>query len=332
MKALCILTAVLLPALFFPAKQMKPFRMSGYAQGTTYHITYYAEDSIIRGAEIAGLLDGIDSSLSVYKPYSLISQFNKSQRGWITDAHLRNVILKAQEVNKKTGGIFDITIQPLVQAWGFGTIPESGMPDSAGVRALMKCAGPDKIRLRGDSLIKTTPCTHIDVNGIAQGYSVDVLADYFDRKGIKDYLVEIGGEIRVRGRRQPSGQVMTVGIEGPSDDLNPEPLQKVVLLKVGALTTSGNYRKFYQQGGKRISHLIDARTGFPIQNELISVTVWADDAITADGYDNALMGMGLSNALRFVSKQKKMEAYFIYRKEDGSVGDTATLGFYKLMK
>jgi thiamine biosynthesis lipoprotein len=125
---------------------------------------------------------------------------------------------------------------------------------------------------------------------------------------------------------------MTIGIEGPAkDEFDNEPLQKRIQVKQGAITTSGNYRKFYESGSKRITHLIDPKSGYPIENELISVTVYAKDAITADGYDNALMVMGLKKSLAFVEKQKDMEAYFIFHKAGGSIADTATTGFYKLI-
>ena len=146
-------------------------------------------------------------------------------------------------------------------------------------------------------------------------------------------MVEIGGELRVKGRKQPDGKRMLIGIESPAENSFVEPvIQKIIELDNGAITTSGSYRKYMQFDGKKISHLMDPKSGYPIQNELISVTVIAKDAITADGYDNALMSMGLTRAKIFAEKHKNMEAYFIYRKEDGSVADTATKGFYKLVR
>lgn len=305
----------------------RAYHLSGYAQGTTYHITYYAADSVVGQQDIDRILDGIDSSLSVYKSYSVITKFNQSARGCRADRHLKLIVEKAGEVWKNTDGIFDITVQPMVQLWGFGVKSSNEVPDSGQVRERMKCVGMDKIFLKSDSLIKASPCISIDVNGIAQGYSVDVVAHYLESRGLGNYLVEIGGEIRLKGRRQPDGKLMSVGIEAPGDDTNPEPLQKIIHLPGGAITTSGNYRKFYMQGSRRISHLIDARTGFPIDNELISVTVWAKDAITADGYDNALMGMGLQKALQFAEKKKDFEIYLVYRRPDGVIADTCSQGF-----
>jgi thiamine biosynthesis lipoprotein len=197
---------------------------------------------------------------------------------------------------------------------------------------MMLCVGSDKIHLNNGFLSKDKPCVHLDVNGIAQGYSVDVIADFLNAKGIHNFIVELGGELRVKGHK-PTGEQISIGIEGPgNNDFDPLPIQRIVHIGDGALTTSGNYRKYYLSGGRRISHLIDARTGYPIQNELISVTVYAKDGITADGYDNALMGMGLKKAIDFVEHRSDMEAYFIYHKANGAVADTATRGFYKFMR
>ncbi|MFD3000608.1 FAD:protein FMN transferase [Pontibacter toksunensis] len=330
-----LLLLCLLSSLFFISRpsELKQFNIRGFAQGTSYQITYYAEDSTITKAQVTSLLAQLDSSLSIYKPYSLISQFNNSTTGLRVDKHLQKVVKEALKVSRKTDGAFDITVQPLVQAWGFGAEPVSALPDSASVQALLKCVGAGKIKLRKDHLKKQIPCARIDVNGIAQGYSVDVLAGFLDKKGISNYLVELGGEIRVKGRK-PGGRPMAIGIEGPVEG-NPDdayPIQKVITLEKGAVTSSGNYRKFYQSGSKKFSHLINPKTGYPLDNELISVTVWAEDAMTADAFDNALMGMGLEKGLHFANRKKGLEAYFIFRKADNTVADTATAGFYKLMR
>ncbi|TZF81425.1 FAD:protein FMN transferase [Pedobacter sp. BS3] len=315
-----------------PGLGIKPYHISGYAQGTTYHVTYYATDSIITKAAIENLLAEIDSSLSIYKPYSLISRFNESQSGLIADKYLQAVTKKSLEVYKETGGIFDITVYPLVRAWGFGTKKVTGLPDSTTISALMQCIGSGKIHLNANHLIKDDPCVKLDVNGIAQGYSVDVLALFLEKKGIRCYMAEIGGELRVKGKK-PDGTYMKVGIEGPADNSFDAPvIERIMTLKKGAITTAGNYRKYYQNGNKRISHLLDARTGYPIQNEMISVTIVAKDAITADGYDSPLMGMHINEALAFMKRHKDMQAYFIYHRPDGSVADTATKGFYKLLQ
>ena len=146
-------------------------------------------------------------------------------------------------------------------------------------------------------------------------------------------MVEVGGEIRVSGRRQPSGDMMRVGIQSPSKhDSLPTVIQKIVEISSGAITTSGNYHKFYESKGEKVSHLMNPKTGLPVVNDLISVTIYAKDAITADGYDNTLMAMGLKESLLFLKKNKELEAYFIYKDKKGTVKDTATTGFYVLVR
>jgi thiamine biosynthesis lipoprotein len=331
MRYLCVLLVICTAFIHQPA--WRKIQISGKAQGTTYHITWYAQDSTIGQLQIDSILARIDTSLSIYNPLSIISRFNDSASFVIMDAHMRTVIEKSIDTYRQTGGIFDITVEPLVQAWGFGPKKITGLPDSATIRALKKCVGSNNLVLKRTTLYKLKPGVKIDVNGIAQGYSVDVVANYLEAHGIRNYLVEIGGEIRVKGNKQPGGEKMKIGIEAPgNNDFELTMISRIVAVDSGAITTSGSYRKFYESEGKKISHLIDPRTGYPSQNELISVTVFARDAITADAYDNALMVMGLKNAIQFVEKRKDMAAHFIYRTSKGAVADTASSRFYKLLQ
>ncbi len=330
------LRTLLLPLTFLAfgqtalkAPPLTAFQIDGYGQGTTYHITYYAPGRLVTQAQTDSLIAALDSSLSLYKPYSLINRFNNSARGTLTDQHLRRVVGKSLQIYRESGGLFDITVYPLVQLWGFGPVKTTALPDQAAIRAALQVVGSGKIHLRPDSLVKDLPGVKIDVNGIAQGYTVDLLAGLLAKRGIRNYMVELGGEIRVQGRK-PDGSRLRIGIESPAETPYDEPvLQRIITLEQGAVTTSGNYRN-YHAGGKKLSHLLDPRTGSPVRTELISVTVWAPDALTADGYDNALMGMSLPEALAFVRKHPPLEAYFIYHQPDGAVADTATAGFQKL--
>jgi thiamine biosynthesis lipoprotein len=277
-------------------------------------------------------LQSLDSSLSLYKPYSLINQFNNSANGITADKYLLQVVEKSIDTYNHTNGLFDITVQPLVQAWGFGVSKTSSVPDSATIKNLLPCVDTKFLQLNGNMLSKTKSCLKIDLNGIAQGYSVDVLATLLETFGVQNYLVELGGEIRVKGRKQPSGEKMKIGIESPNQDVfEYHPLQKIIELDAGAVTTSGSYRKYYESNGHNITHLINPKTGYPQQNELISVTVYAKEAMTADAYDNTLMLMGLPQALAFVENRNDIAAYFIYKKTDGSIADSASAAFFKLM-
>lgn len=321
----------LLAFVFFEKKDQRQYTIHGYAQGTDYTVKYFATDSIVTKGEVDSILMVIDSSMSLYKPYSSINQFNASAKGMRIDRHFANVMTKSFEIYRSTQGRFDVTVKPLVQLWGFGVKPVERFPDSMMVSAVLKCVGMRFLSLKGDVLKKERPCVQIDLNGIAQGYSVDVVAEHLNLKGIKAYVVEIGGELRMKGPK-PDGTSLRIGIEGPSESPDAEPaIRHTLAINNGAITTSGNYRRFLQMGKKRISHLIDPKSGYPLSNSLISVTVYSRDAITADGYDNAIMAMNIDEAMAFVSAKKNMEAYIIYHRKDGSIADTLTKGFKQLI-
>lgn len=312
--------------------EWKLYSITGLAQGTTYTVVYYAKESIVTQQQTDSILKALDQSLSLYQPNSLINQFNNSTKGLLLDEHLQQVVLASLKTYKATNGFFDATVFPLVEAWGFAVKNTNTDPDSLAVRSLQSCVNSKWLYLKGIHLYKKKPCIKIDLNGIAQGYSVDVLAAFLESKNIHDYLIEIGGEVKVKGRKQPTNEKMKIGIESPVRGMFDEhSLQKIIQTDAGAITTSGSYRRYYETNGKKITHIINPKTGYPQKNELISVTVYAKDAMTADAYDNALMLMGLKQALAFVEKRKDIAAYFIYRKENGEIADTASTAFFKLL-
>jgi len=318
---------------FQSAVEIKKFLITGSAQGTTYHITYYANVSLVTKFQLDSIFGSIDSSLSLYKPYSLINRFNESKNGLVVDQHLRNVVNKAIDTYRQTNGVFDITIYPLTEAWGFGVKKVKTTPTSAQVKTLKSCVNSSLLSWSGNKLVKKKVCVRLDPNGIAQGYTVDVIADFLEDNGIRNYLVELGGEIRVKGKKYPENEPMKIGIELPgNDDFEDSIMQHVISIDSGAVTTSGSYRKFYESKGKKISHILDARTGYPAQNELISVTVIAKDAMTADAFDNAFMAMGLSKALKFLEGRKDISAHFVYRAKSGKMMDTASIEFYHYLQ
>jgi thiamine biosynthesis lipoprotein len=303
------------------------YLIEGYSQGTTYHVTYYAADSVVTQKQTDSLLARLDRSVSLYSPTSLICKFNRSAGGIMIDEPFRILVKKALEINRATYGLVDITVKPLVDAWGFGVKKPEHFPDAMQVKAILKNVGPDKIWLQGNFLHKKTPGVQIDLNGIAQGYAADLLANFLERHHIYNYVAEIGGELRIKGRN-PDGEAFKIGIEAiDGDDINPAPLRKIIEPGDGAVTTSGNYRKHLEAGGKQISHIMDPKTGYPTQDEMISVTVWAKDGITADGYDNGFIAMGLKRTLQFLQKRTDIGAYIIYHKPGGAIADTVTAGF-----
>jgi FAD:protein FMN transferase len=325
--AMCFLIGALRPAAI-----PETYRIAGQAQGTTYAVTWYADRESVNKTQIDSIFKSLDASLSIYLPGSLISRFNASREGIEMDGHFARVIDKSMQIYRETGGFFDMTVYPLVQAWGFGAKAADTMPDSAAIRELLGCVGSDKLRVSGRRLLKTNPCVQVDVNGIAQGYSVDVVAGFLEAHGIANYMVEVGGEIRTKGRKVPGNASFKIGIETPSLTESDAPvIREVISIGDRAVTTSGSYRKFRDSGGMRLSHIIDPKTGFPVQREIISATVVAPDAITADGFDNALLAAGVDGAFEILRVQPEIEAYLIYRKPDGSVADTCSVGFGKYL-
>jgi thiamine biosynthesis lipoprotein len=328
-----IYIAIGMLSAFFGQEEFKPYKLTGYAQGTTYAITYYSDGRAVTSLQVDSILKAIDASMSLYQSESLINRFNQSKSGVRVDEHFRNVVAKSLQVYHESRKMFDITVYPLVQAWNFGRVQADSLPGDELIRLLNKHVGSDKLVRSRDSLLKTDPEVKIDLNGIAQGYSVDVLASFLEKCGINNYLVELGGEIRVKGVKKPGNERFTIGIQSPRNDgLDTESMETVLELYEGAVTTSGNYHKYYMNGGKKITHLINPLTGYPFQNEMISATVFARDAMTADAFDNVFMGMGVENSFKFLKSHPEMEIYLIYQRKDGSIADTASTGFMRLFK
>jgi len=309
------------------ASSLKKYHITGFSQGTTYQVTYYATDSIVTQKQTDGLLAQLDRSVSLYAPQSLICKFNRSEKGIVIDDHFLILIKKALEINRATDGLVDITVKPLVDAWGFGVKKPAHFPDSAEVKNMLRYVGPKQIWVKGHFLHKANPHVQIDLNGIAQGYAADLLAGLLRRHHIDNYVCEIGGELTIHGHK-PGGEPFKIGIEAiDGNDIAPSPMRKIISPGNGAVTTSGNYRKHLEAGGKQISHIMDPHTGYPTQNEIISVTVFAKDGLTADGYDNGFVAMGLKKSLNFLANKTDIGAYIIYKRKDGLIADTVTRGF-----
>ena len=301
----------------------------GKAQGTYYIVKYLRNDTTSLRQRIDSIFQVIDQSLSLYQPGSLINQFNAGDSIRM-DNHMQAVVARALEVSKATNGAFDITIKPLAAAWGFGVVKPAwkGIPPADTLRQLLRRTGYRYLQAKGDMLVKLMPGVEIDCNGIAQGYTVDVLARFLEQQGIAHYLVDVGGELRAKGHNAMH-RTWTVGIEGPAPDNEDHPVQTLLPLQDKAIATSGNYRRFFDQGGTRFAHTIDPHTGQALHNNVISVTVLAGDCITADGFDNALILMGVDKALAFIRKHPEygLDAYFIYKDKAGKITTSSSAGF-----
>jgi thiamine biosynthesis lipoprotein len=307
------------------------FTVTGKAQGTTYLIKYLHNDSVIHKNQIDSVFSSLDSSLSLYKYYSAISTFNQDKRGVEYNAHLFKVVQKSIYFYNLSNGSFDITCKPLSTLWGFGK-DKFEMPNSSLIKKTLENIGSNKISFFHDSLIKTNPHVKIDCDGIAQGYSVDVFYELFLSKGIKNFMIEIGGEVRTHGLNEKS-EPWTIGIEDPTQFLNNDFLvSKVVNISNKAITTSGNYKKYKKIGNLYFSHIIDPIKGRPVNNGIISVTVIADDAITADALDNAFMVMGIEKSFQLIKSLPTVGFYITYKKSSGMITDTANNYFKTYLK
>jgi thiamine biosynthesis lipoprotein len=307
------------------------YTLSGLAQGTTYSIKYIHSSPIIEINAIQDLLSEIDQSLSLYQPNSLISQFNKSKRGIKADHHLMNVVRRSLLINATTQGCFDITSKPISILWGFNASLPQSIPSNDLIRQTLKFVGSHHLSFNGDSLIKSNPNSKIDCDGIAQGYTVDQLSLFFRSKGISDFMVELGGEVYSSGKNF-FGQDWVIGIEGTEVyERDDRFISKKISLSNMAVTTSGSMKKYRKLGNRYWSHIVDPRTGFPVDNGIVSVTVIARDAITADAYDNGFMVMGIQSALMLANQTKDLGIYIAYVNADGSLTDTSNAYFKRFL-
>lgn len=307
-------------------------KISGEAQGTTYSITWISDKRQYYKTAFDSIFKKIDSSLSTYLPFSIVSRINNNDTLALPDEHLINVFRKSEEVSEKTNGAFDVTVGPLVNAWGFGFTKKAKV-DSLLIRNLLQITGYKMVKLEGNTLVKEKKEIQLDFNAIAQGYTVEVLAFFLESKGIQDYLVELGGEVKSRGIKK-NGELWKIGIDKPEENTSDERhLQAILELNNKALATSGNYRKFYVENGKKFSHILDPATGYPAKNNLLSASVTADDCMTADAYATAFMVMGLEKSKQFLEQHKELnlDVYFVFD-ENGVWKTFATVNIRKWIK
>ncbi|WP_160713962.1 FAD:protein FMN transferase [Chitinophaga solisilvae] len=332
------LLACLLLTLRLTAQEAPPLRLvacEGKAQGTYYIVKYLSADTTSLQPRIDSLFEVIDKSLSLYRPGSLINIFNATGSVQM-DEHMKAVVEKAVLTSKATRGIFDITVKPLVYLWGFGVTKPSfkGIPPQDSIRKALSYVGYRYLKINGNRLTAIKKHTEIDCNGIAQGYTVDVLGKFLERQGIRNYLVDVGGELCAKGMNQQH-KTWRIGIERPAPgDTAYEPIQGLVQLPDKGIATSGNYRRFFDQGRTRFAHTIDPVTGMALHNHIISVTVIARDCFTADAFDNPLILMGVEKGLQFIAQHPEydLEALYIYKAANGTISEACSNGFRKYME
>lgn len=300
--------------------------ITGLVFGTIYNITYQYDGDL--KPEIEAELKRFDQSLSPFNDSSVISRINRNEE-LVADSFFVKCFNRSMEISRETKGAFDITIAPLANAWGFG-FKKGAFPDSSMIDSLRQITGYEKVHLEDGKVVKQDPRIMLSCSAVAKGYSVDVVAHLLERKGIKNFMVDIGGEVVVKGKNPKDG-LWRIGINKPIDDSLSvkQDLQTVLEITDLGMATSGNYRNYYYKDGKKYAHTIDPRTGYPVQHSILSSTVIAEDCMTADALATSFMVMGLEEAEAFCKANPKIDAYFIYSGDNGKFETYYTEGMKK---
>jgi len=323
-----ILLYVLVTTIFYSCKQeLKTKRITGTVFGTAYSVQYTSyDDNLDLESQFDKLFYEINASMSTYQANSVISKINNNEPTAI-DAHFETVFNASKIIYKNTEGAFDPTIGVLVNAWDFGPEGKIADLDSLKIDSLMHSVGFDRVNLLENGITKQDKETRLDFNAIAKGYGVDVIAEFLDRENIKNYLVEIGGEIRVRGINPTSGMAWRIGVENPNFD-GSQSILKAISLSNEAMATSGTYRKFkIDEDGNRYAHIIDTNTGYPSKTSLLSISVIAENCMIADAYATAFKAMGIEKVKIFLEQHPELKVFLIFENENKELESLSLNGF-----
>ena len=298
-------------------KNAKRVEYSGLTQGSYFSIIYYDEDGRTFESEIDSIFKEVDNSVSLWNDNSIIRKVNRNE-DVVVNQIFKDNFEWARKASEFSDGAFDATIGPLVSAWGFHYKKELEMTPEM-VDSIRQLVDYNKIEIIDDKVVKANPNMTLDFNAVAQGYTTDMIGKFLETKGICNYLVDVGGEIMARGTK-PNGKQWTIGIEKPAENFDSErSVQIKINLKDKGIVTSGNYRKYIEKDGVRYSHSIDPKTGYPVEQNLLSVTVIADNASWADCLATICMIVGKEKASKLLEDQNGIEAYFIFVDENGTL-------------
>lgn len=302
---------------------------SGRIYGTFYNLTYQHPEGKDLQEEISKVLTDFDLSLSTFNDSSVISRINRNDTSVQTDAHFEKMYRQAEKVSTLTAGAFDITVAPLVNAWGFG-FGNRDRSETPNVDSILTFTGFHKLQLVNHRIVKSDSRVMLDASAIAKGQASDVVAAFLEVQGCKNYMVEIGGEITCKGIN-PRGEHWQIGIDKPVDDpaVEDRSLQTIVAISGVGLATSGNYRQFYYRDNKKYAHTINPRTGYPVDHNLLSATVVAPSCMQADAFATAFMVLGVDSSLIVCNQVPDMECYLIYSDESGAYQVAQSDGFAK---
>ncbi|MBX2965263.1 MAG: FAD:protein FMN transferase [Cyclobacteriaceae bacterium] len=315
--SLLLITSVFVVWMYRKNQVPEAVRISGNTMGTTYHITYFDEKGRNFKPAVDSLLEVVNQSISTYLPYSEITTFNQGEGFSFSLPYFLPVLKTSREVFNASSGAFDPTVMPLVNAWGFGPA-EPLNPDNFLIDSLRDVVGFEKIQFNADSVWKTDSRTQLDFGGIGKGYGADVVADFLKAKGIVNMLVEIGGDGVACGRNLKTQKLWEIGILDPASTLENMVFKAYVSLEDKSFITSGNYFNYREVDGKRYSHTIDPETGYPAKKEILSASVFAADAITADAWATAFMVMGHERAIEILKSRADLEGLIMYSNAQGN--------------
>lgn len=307
---------------------------NGEALGTTYMVKYFSDEELDFERSLDSILQEINSSMSTYITNSDISRINRGDTTVKVDDHFVKVFNASDKIYKESNGFFDPTVGILVNAYGFGPGEALKDIDSVKLDSLRKLVGFDKIRIKEDRTIhKENPSVYLDFNAIAKGYTIDVIAEYLEAKNIKNYLIELGGELRAKGKNLESESAWIVGIDDPNQEEGKRELKAKLKLTNAAMATSGNYRKYRVDSlsGQKYVHTINPLTGKAGRSNLLSASVIAENCMLADGYATAFMALGLERSKEVLKNLENVEVYIMYSTEDGKMKEFISLGFQKIL-
>lgn len=296
--------------------------------GTTYHIKY--QSSIDYQSDIDSLLKLYNAAISSYQPQSIVCRINRNEPTVVLNKWFETLFFESEKVSRASNGGYDITVAPLIDAWGFGFKKKEKITPQL-IDSLKSLVGYKRVWIDHGKFMKDDPRITINMSAPGDGYASDLIAELLENKGVTNYMVEIGGELRLRGTN-PSNEKWKVGIDKPIDGATNAEIKQVIAIEQGAVSTSGNYRNFYIENGKKYAHTIDPLSGYPIQHSLLSATIIAPTCIAADAFSTACMVIGLEKSLEMVKNDPSLEAYFIYSDKKGKMQVKYTPGFKKYLK
>ncbi len=325
MKRIGFVSVIFSLVLLSCTKQPQKVVLQGLAQGSYYAVTYFDEQNRNFQREIDSIFHSVDLSVNLWVDSSIISKVNRNEDVMLDNIFIDNFNI-AQEAALLSDGYFDPTVSPIVAAWGFSYKSGDSLTPQL-IDSLKTLVDYRKVHIEDGKLIKEDPRITLDFNAIAQGYTSDLIAAFLDSKGIKNYLVDTGGEIMARGGK-PNGQPWIVGIEKPADNWDSERIvQTRIALRDKGLVTSGSTRKYVERNGKRYSHCIDPKTGYPVEHNVLSVTILAENSVWADALASICMVMGLEKSMPLIENMDGVEAYYIFQNKNGALETFATEGF-----